>query len=92
MVKCPNCGTKISFRKAFFGRLSKKGCACCGTRLATTRTYGAMVGGIGGGTGTFMFTNLYKSNFSIYNIIITIVWFILLIICSYVFAKYKVID
>lgn len=92
MVKCPACGTKISFRKACFGRLHKNGCSNCGVRIRTSRAYNALMGGIGVGTGTIIGSNLYKSHFSTNSISIALLWFTLYVICSYILLKYKVID
>lgn len=91
MVKCPSCGIKISFRNAFFGRLHKNGCPNCGVRIKTSRGYNALMGGIGGGTGSMISSNLYKSHFSINSIIITLLWFSSFVMCLYIFSRYKVI-
>lgn len=90
MPKCPSCNKNIGIKETFFGNVYKKGCPKCGVHLRAVRTRNAVIGGVGGGTGTFVFTKLFKEPTSFKNIVHFCIWFVLLFFFAYLFGKYEI--
>ena len=92
MPKCPNCGTGIGFQASFFPkRLYKNGCPNCGVRLKSSRMRSAVIGGIGGGTGTYIFGKMFRESYSVESIIYFLIWFAILLLAAYYFIGYKIV-
>ena len=89
MPKCPSCGNRITFRAAFLGRLDKKGCTECGVKIMSTTGSRMIIGAVCGGNGALIASYLRRRDYSLNSIIISIIWFALLIIGSHFLARYE---
>ncbi|GAA0720646.1 hypothetical protein GCM10008905_10060 [Clostridium malenominatum] len=91
MLMCPNCKSKIPFWKPWFlTNFNGINCSTCGKKLSGNKKINSLIGGIGGGLGTLVLLNLYKSNFSFGSVGITVLWILSVCFASSLFTKLEI--